>query len=125
MRITENKDEKGKKMKTYKDLVFGPHPMATEVANAPDGFSNAFCADMLDAKQAVLCFDNGYGISVIKDCPFITGRAKYECAVLKGTAEKYELIYPDFAEDVVRCNTEEEINELMAQIQKMEHADGK
>ena len=125
MRITENKDEKGKKMKTYKDLVFGPHPMATEVANTPDGFSAAFYIDMIDAKQAVLCFENGYGISVITDCPFITGWAKYECAVLKGTADKYELIYPDFAEDVVRCDTEEEIDELMAKIQRMEPDNGK
>lgn len=126
MRITENKDEKGKKMKTYKDLVFQPHMLAKEILEMKEkDFFTPWFAVNKDAKHAVLCFDNGYGISVIKDAPLITFGAKYECAVLKGTAEKYELIYPDFAEDVVRCNTEEEINELMAQIQKMEHADGK
>lgn len=41
------------------------------------------------------------------------------------TTDKYELIYPDFAEDVVRCDTEEEIDELMAKIQRMEPDNGK
>lgn len=126
MRITENKDEKGKKMKTYKDLVFKPHMLAKDILKMKEkDFFTPWFAVNKDAKHAVLCFDNGYGISVIKDAPLITFDAKYECAVLKGTQDKYELIYPDFAEDVVRCDTEEEIDELMAKIQKMEPDNGK
>lgn len=110
-------------MKTYKDLVFQQHQLAKEIQNMSekDFFRGWFYVNK-DAKHAVLCFDNGYGISVIKDAPMITGSAKYECAVLKGTEENYELIYPEFAPDVVRLNTEEEITELMKTIQEMEPA---
>lgn len=110
-------------MKTYKDLVFKPHALAKELEtllNIDGAF--IYIGDNRNAKHAVLCFENGYGISVVKDCPLITGRSKYECAVLKGTEDKYELIYPDFAEDVVRCNTEKEIDELMKQIQKIKNS---
>ena len=113
-------------MKTYKDLVFQPHQIEKEITGIKEkDFFTDFFLQNKNAKHAVLCFDNGYGISVIKDAPLITFDAKYECAVLKGTQDKYELVYPDFAEDVVRCNTEDEIDELMAKIQKMEPDNGK
>jgi hypothetical protein len=105
-------------MKTYDDLVFVDHMLAIEAKQHAD-ICPMLYSESRDAKHAVLMFDNGYGISVIKDCPFLTGTAKYECAVIHGTAEKYNLVYPKFAPDVVRLNTIDDINKLMAKIQKI------
>lgn len=107
-------------MKTHKDLVFEPHHLASEMQNMPE--MEWFLEDMRlsrDAKHAVLEFDNGYGISVVTDAPIITGSHKYECAVIKGTRDNYELVYPEFAPDVVRMDTEKEIDTFMEQIQRM------
>ena len=107
-------------MKTHKDLVFQPHRLAIEIQNMPA--IEVHLDDMLlsrNAKHAVLEFDNGYGISVVTDAPIITGPHKYECAVIKGTRDNYELVYPEFAPDVVRMDTEKEIDTFMEQIQRM------
>ena len=107
-------------MKTHKDIVFQPHRLAIEIQNMPA--IEGHLDDMLlsrDAKHAVLEFDNGYGISVVTDAPIITGPHKYECAVIKGTRDNYELVYPEFAPDVVRMDTEKEIDAFMEQIQRM------
>ena len=104
-------------MKTYKDLIFEPHRIAKELVDVCE--SLWFLRYNRNAKHAVLFFDNGYGISVVTDAPIITGSYKYECAVIKGTRDKYDLVYPDFAPDVARMDTEEEINAFMEQIQRM------
>lgn len=104
-------------MKTYKDLIFEPHRIAKELVDVCE--SLWFLRYNRNAKHAVLFFDNGYGVSVVTDAPIITGNYKYECAVIKGTPDEYTLVYPDFAPDVVRMDTEEEINAFMEQIQRM------
>lgn len=107
-------------MKTYKDLVFQEHALAKEANQHKTEMSEWLYKESKNAKHAVLCFENGYGISVIKDCPFLTGNWKYECAVLKGTEEHYHMVYPKFTDgDVMRMNTQKEINELMKKIQEI------
>ena len=55
-------------MKTFQDLVFERHHIAIDTL-----------PDYKDAKQAVLDFDNGYGISVI------IGRCFYSVLILMGS----------------------------------------
>lgn len=107
-------------MKTFEDLVFQEHAIAKEAKKHNYAFPDWLYKDSKDAKHAVLLFDNGYGISVIKDCPFLTGAYNYECAVIKGTETDYHLVYPGFMDnDVMRMNTKEAVNELMEKIQEL------
>lgn len=111
--------EQKPKYKTYNDLVWQDHNLAKEAKTHKDCFADWLYKDSKDAKHAIMHFDNDFGISVIKDCPFLTGNAVYECAVLQWHDGKYNLIYPSFAPDVVRLDTPYEINDLMRKIQEM------
>lgn len=79
-----------------------------------------FLSKNKDAKHAVIIFDNGYGISVVKDCPLITDIYNFEIAIIKGTQDSYSLVYDTgITDDVIRCDTEEEVSNIMEQVQDL------
>lgn len=105
------------KFKTFKDLVFEPHPSAINAMRLyprqhdRDPYTQAMC----EAAQAHMDFPNGYGISVLFGVQFYSnGRDTYEVSVsYKGSLVCY------FPEDSVRgWQTKEEVTKLMIEIQK-------
>lgn len=86
-------------MKTFKDLEFKDH-------EAKPYFNT----------QAVMSFNNDYGISVVNGRFAYCDRDTYEVAVLY----KGELTYnTDITDDVLRSQTQEDIDKLMKQIQEL------
>lgn len=107
--------------KAYSDLEWREHHLAAEAKNVNYPW-NSFLAENKDAKHATMFFDNGYGISVIKDAPLITGCNKFECAVIRKrwTDGGYDLDYKTgIADDVIRTNSEDEITGIMYRIQDL------
>lgn len=51
-----------RKVKTFTDLVFNPHAFSKEARHLPSPLREEY----MEAKHAVMRFDNGYGISVVK-----------------------------------------------------------
>ncbi len=93
-------------MKTFQDLVFERHTVAIDTL-----------PDYKDAKQAVLDFDNGYGISVIIGrCFYSNGIDTYEVAVMKEGSICYSTPITD---DVIGRLTTEQVTEVMKQIQEL------
>lgn len=106
--------------KIYDDLEWKEHHLATDAKRlAPREFP--MLAENKDAKHAIMFFDNGYGISVIKDCPLLTMDSKFECAVLRQSPDgRYGLDYgTGIADDVIRTNYEGEISHIMHRIQDL------
>ena len=100
--------------KTFSDLRWEPHLLAIE-SQGKD-----FLSKNKDAKHAVIIFDNGYGVSVVRDCPLITDVHNFEIAVIKGTQNSYSLVYDTgITDDVIRCDTEDEITDIMRQVQDL------
>ena len=100
--------------KTFSDLRWKPHLLAIE-SQGKD-----FLSKNKDAKHAVIIFDNGYGVSVVRDCPLITDVHNFEIAVIKGTQNSYSLVYDTgITDDVIRCDTEDEITDIMRQVQDL------
>lgn len=105
-------------MKTFDDLEFTAHPMSNqysflvEMSNMLQGYTGGTFNT-----QARLFFDNGYGVSVV------TGAAaygNYEIAVLKGDEEESEITYDtSVTDDVIACNDEDEVTEIMKQVQQL------
>lgn len=106
-------------MKTFDDLEFTAHPMSNqyssliEMSNMLSGFSGGGTFNT----QARLFFDNGYGVSVV------TGPAaydNYEVAILKGDEEDSHICYDtEITDDVIACNGEDEVTEVMKQVQQL------
>ena len=75
--------------------------------------------DYIDAEQAILMFDNGYGVSVLFGNVFYSdGVDTYELAVLDGK----ELVYPKEIcpdEDVLGYLTKEQVTEAMKKVQDL------
>ena len=100
-------------MITFNNLAFVRHPEA------------ATLSVFRKAIQAVILFDNGYGVSVVTGAEGLYGNVEeetYEVAAIKGTSLKWELVYPkgtSFEMDVLGYKTPEEITELMAELQKL------
>ena len=93
-------------MKTFQDLVFERHTVAIDTL-----------PDYKDAKQAVLDFDNGYGISVIIGrCFYSNGIDTYGVAVMKEGNICYSTPITD---DVIGRLTTEQVTEVMKQIQEL------
>ncbi len=90
-------------MKTFNDLKFNLHPKRG-----------------LDT-QAIMFFDNGYGISVITgEYAYGYGERPYECAVIKGNNENWEITYDTpITNDVIEYCDEKEVTEIMKQIQEL------
>ena len=55
-----------RKVKTFTDLVFNPHSLSKDARHLPSPLREEY----MEAKQAVMQFKNGYGISVIKGTVF-------------------------------------------------------
>ena len=91
-------------MKTFEDLVFKKHPSFP-----------------MPAMQAKMFFPNGYGISVITGkYAYSDDENPYECAVLIGNSEKWNLTYDTpITDDVIGYCNEEKVTEIMEQIQKL------
>lgn len=89
-------------MKSFHDLKFDKHP------NWP-------------GVQALLFFDNGYCVSVIRS-PYSYGGMDdlYELAVLKGGEEQYDLCYgTPVTDDVLGSLSEEDVSKAMAEVQAL------
>jgi hypothetical protein len=86
-------------IKTFKDLEFEPHHLFP------------------DAKQAVMKFDNGYGVSVlIGKCFFSNGVDTYEVGILKDDYLCYDTYITG---DVLGYQDEEEVTEIMIKVQEL------
>ena len=100
-------------MLTFDNLVFIKHP----------ALGNRY----EEAIQAVVRFDNGYGVSVVTGptgCGLYGNieEETYEIAAIKGTSFNWGLVYPkktSFKNDVLGYRTAEEITDLMAELQKL------
>lgn len=90
-------------MKTFNDLKFNLHPYP--------GF---------DA-QAIMFFNNGYGISVITGKhAYGDDKGPYECAVIKGNNKNWKIAYnTPIANDVIGYCDENEVTKIMKQIQEL------
>jgi len=87
-------------MKAFKDLVFKPHPLG-------------------DGIQAVMHFENGYGVSAVKT-PYSYGgkMGLYEIAVID---KEGEVVYnTPIAEGVIGYLREEDVTQAMERIQLFE-----
>ena len=87
-------------MKTFKDLEF------------------LFTAIGIQAK---MFFENGYGISVVRN-RYSYGHEDglYECAVLKGNKDSWDICYDTpITDDVIGYCTEDKVSEVMEQIQNL------
>jgi len=84
-------------MKTFEDLVFTDHPFHER------------------AQQAILWFDNGYGVSVLCGARFYSnGRDTYEVAIMYDD----QLTYP-MEDDVVGYLTAYEVTSYMDKVQRL------
>lgn len=90
-------------MITFKDLEFKKSPM-------------------IDIKQALVFFDNGYGASVVtgfgafgdKDCP-------YELAVLIGDKDQWDICYnTNITSDVLGYLSANDVTRYLLKIQRLE-----
>lgn len=97
--------------KTFDDLQFRPWPSKRELSHLPPEYKKA--------KQAILMFDNGYGVSVIIGKVFYSnGVDTYELAVLHGDKLVYPVeVCPD--NDVLGRITREEVTEAMKKVQDL------
>lgn len=100
--------------KTFSDLQWKPHHLAIEVQKTGLLSENRY------AEHAVIVFDNGFGVSVVRKAPLITNGSVFEIAVIRGTPSEYVLVYDTgITEDIIRCDTEEEINDIMRRVQDL------
>lgn len=94
-------------MKQFKDLVFNPHPIAIEC-----GIKN-----YENAKQAVMYFNNGYGVSVVfGSCFYSNGIDTYELAILRDADICYDT---EITNDVIGYLTSDEVSKIMKQVQEL------
>jgi len=96
-------------MKQFKDLEFKPHTAG-------------------QGKQAVMFFDNGYGVSVVRfEAMFGGGYGSYtnnesewELAILIGNSKGADICYTTpITDDVLGYLEETKVTEIMAEVQKL------
>jgi len=91
-------------MKTFKDLKFENHSVATAEIERFNG-----------AKQAIENFENGYGVSVLfGSCFYSNGIDTYEVAILFGESITYNT---EITDDVMGYLSKDEVSEIMAKVQ--------
>jgi hypothetical protein len=92
-------------MMKFTDLEFKQHP----------------CVPGSDAVQTIHFFPNGYGVSVVRfPGSYGYGEGLYEVAVLKGTADDFELCYDTaVADDVLGHRDEQDIEIIMEEVQSL------
>lgn len=101
------------KIKTFEDLVFKPHSVSKEACNLPASIRK----ERMEAKHAVMRFDNGYGISVVKGNMFYSnGIDTYEVGILKEGVLCYDTPITD---DVIAYVNADEVSNIMKQIQEL------
>lgn len=101
------------KIKTFEDLVFKPHSVSKEACNLPASIRK----EWMEAKHAVMRFDNGYGISVVKGNMFHSnGIDTYEVGILKEGVLCYDTPITD---DVIAYVNADEVSNIMKQIQEL------
>jgi hypothetical protein len=94
-------------MKTFKDLIFKEHYLSKSAKDFPSPLKE----QCLNAKQAVMDFPNGYGISVLLgECFYSNGVDTYEIGVIKDGALCY---------DVIGYLSEDEVSKVMKKIQEL------
>ena len=86
-------------MKTFKDLEFETHSVPT-----------------LFDKQALLHFDNGYGVSVINGNSAYCDRSTYEVGIMYNKELTYNT---ELTDDVMTYQTEEDITKTMIYLQNL------
>ena len=99
-----------KTYKTFKDLQFKSWSELRGII-APE-------PEFIDAEQAVLIFDNGYGVSVLHGGPFYSDENTFELAIIKDN----EIVYPKSIcryKNVFGWQTKEQITELMKKVQDL------
>lgn len=102
------------KIKTFEDLVFNPHSVSKEACNLPASIRK----EWMEAKHAVMRFDNGYGISVVKGNMFYSnGIDTHEVGILKEGVLCYDTPITD---DVIGYVNADEVSNIMKQIQELE-----
>ena len=85
-------------MKTFKDLEFNSHPIG-------------------DGLQAVMNFDNGYGVSVVKfRGSYGYGQDLWEVAILYENELTYDT---DITDDVLGYQTDEDVTDVMKKVQSL------
>ena len=101
-------------MKTFKDLEFKPHKLSVGAENLPETIQESY----LNAKQAVMEFENGYGVSVLLgSCFYSNGIDTYEVGILHNGSLCYST---PITNDVIGRISEEEVSEIMIEVQKLE-----
>jgi hypothetical protein len=91
-------------MKTFKDLKFENHSVATAEIERFNG-----------VKQAIENFENGYGVSVLfGSCFYSNGIDTYEVAILFGESITYNT---EITDDVMGYLSKDEVSEIMAKVQ--------
>ena len=96
---------------TYKDLVF--HRIKT----TPSG----------DVSQAIIKFDNGFGLSVLRGPGTLTSSDRpYEAAVISFQEDgTYSIVYPDYTHNDVLCFlTGDQLSEDMVKVSAGTHITG-
>lgn len=89
-------------MKKFNDLVFNSHPA---------GFG----------KQALIFFDNGFGVSVVKH-PFSLGKKQglYELAVITGDKDNISLNFSTpITDGLLGYLSENDVTEIMEKVQRL------
>ena len=100
-------------MKTFKDLIFKEHYLSKSAKDFPSPLKE----QCLNAKQAVMDFPNGYGISVLLgECFYSNGVDTYEIGVIKDGALCYNT---DITNDVIGYLSEDEVSKVMKKIQEL------
>lgn len=94
-------------MKQFKDLQFTAHRIG-------------------DGKQAVMMFENGYGVSVVRlkvagiYRSYTRNENEWELAVLEGNEEKWSRTYDTpITDDVIGHLSEREVSEVMRKVQEL------
>jgi len=96
-------------MKTFKDLVFKPHSIGNGI-------------------QAVMFFDNGYGVSVVRFKmshglgygSYTNNDKEYELAVLYGNESEFELSYnTPITDDVIGYLSASKVTNIMKRVQNL------
>lgn len=79
-----------------------------------------------DVCQAIVRFENGFGLSVLRGPGTLTTADRpYEAAVLEFSADgSYTIIYPEFTRhDVLSFLTEEQLSDCLSQVHSMKQGD--
>lgn len=105
-------------MKTFEDLVFGPHPqvVALKETYKEMGCKGSCWGAWFKATQARMDFPNGYGISVLRGEQFYSnGKDTYEVGVFyRGRLIRY------FEHDsVLGWQNKKQVTEIMKEVQEL------